>query len=180
SPRIRNDMRHLLVGCDGGILPGRLDAANPLLAHDAATYCPCAGWPGRFPSQPLLLCGVFWTTKVARPSLRIGGDLMRSSIRRSVAITLGLVAGAASAAALFAHADPGITVRYPDGVLWVQLQGSYGGATYTVYRSSGAVPGWSLVTTRDVLCIGDCYIRDTGAVPGQTYHYRFDLVLADG
>ena len=105
---------------------------------------------------------------------------MSRSIPRSWVLAPALVAACATVAALGAHADPAIIVRYPDGAVWVQLQGDYAGTHYTVLRSDGSAAEWTPVTTHDALCIGDCFVRDAGIVPGRTYYYRFDLIRSDG
>jgi hypothetical protein len=98
---------------------------------------------------------------------------MRRSFALSIA-TLTLLAG-------LALADPGVTVRYAEsGVAIVQLEGSYAGSRYTVYRAGAMDQAFDPVTDGEVVCTGDCFAVDAGAQPGRTYWYRFDLSLAGG
>ena len=88
-------------------------------------------------------------------------------------VGLTLVAG-------LAFADPGVEVRYYAGVPQIHLQGSYPRAQYTMYRSSSAAGPWIALTDFNTLCLGPCFGEDLHARPGDTYWYRFDLLLADG
>src|SRR5262245_64874246 len=97
------------------------------------------------------------------------------SLRR-VALALCATALVAS----LAFANPGVRVRYIAGVPQVELDGSYPQSRYTVSRSSTPDGPQVRVTEADVLCMGSCFVQDFQAEPGQTYWYRFDLVLSDG
>lgn len=97
---------------------------------------------------------------------------MIRSIIPSTAVLL-LVAG-------LALADPGVEVRYFNGVPQIHLEGSYPQARYTVYRAEQAAGPYAAFTEFGTLCLGPCYGEDRDAVPGRTYWYRFDLQLADG
>ena len=97
---------------------------------------------------------------------------MRRSIALSIA-TLALLAGLAAA-------DPEVTVTYRSGVQVIQLAGSYAGSFYTVYRASAGEPVYRAITDADLLCLGECLVADEGALPGQTYFYRFDFALSGG
>ena len=78
-----------------------------------------------------------------------------------------------------ARAGSGVRVDDLGGVVRVTLEGSWGGARYSVTRA--AVGGAAqTVGERDALCTGDCYVLDRGALAGATYAYTFDLTLADG
>ena len=77
-------------------------------------------------------------------------------------------------------ADPEVVVSYPSGVPRIEIAGSYPRSTYTVWRRLPADPLDVPLTHGDVLCLGSCFAFDPAADPGQTYLYRFDLVLDDG
>ena len=81
--------------------------------------------------------------------------------------------------ASLALAEPAVRVEYRTGVPQIELEGSYPNATYTVFRAD-AQGGFTPITAANVLCMGACFGVDEGARPGETYTYRFDLVLADG
>ena len=97
---------------------------------------------------------------------------MRRSIALSIA-TLGLLAGLAAA-------DPEVTVTYRAGVPVIQLSGSYGGSSYTVFRAAAGDPVYRPITDGELTCLGECVAADYDAVPGRTYLYRFDLTLPGG
>jgi hypothetical protein len=97
-------------------------------------------------------------------------------MRRTIALsigTLGLLAGLAVAA-------PEVTVTYSSGVPVIQLSGNYAGSSYVVLRAAAGDPIYQVITGGEVLCLGDCFVADSDAEPGQTYLYRFDLALAGG
>ncbi len=96
----------------------------------------------------------------------------------SRSITLSIAALALAAGLAFA--EPGIVVRYADGVPVIQLAGSYARSQYTVYRADAPDRDFAAITDAQVLCIGDCFAVDVSARPGLTYWYRFDLNLPDG
>jgi hypothetical protein len=79
-----------------------------------------------------------------------------------------------------AIAEPELRVSYPAGVPRIEISGSYPQSHYTVWRRLPADPQYAPLTDGDVLCLGSCYAMDRGAEPGQSYLYRFDLLLADG
>lgn len=87
--------------------------------------------------------------------------------------TVALVAGLATA-------EPSVTVSDHDGVPQIVLEGQYPQSSYTVSRASSSTGIFEAITASDVLCLGPCFADDRDAVPGETYWYRFDLVLADG
>lgn len=97
---------------------------------------------------------------------------MRRSIALSIA-TLGLLAG-------LAVAGPEVSVSYRSGVAVIQLAGDFAGSTYTVYRAAARDPVYRMITDSQVLCIGECVAADYDAMPGQTYLYRFDLIMPGG
>jgi FlgD Ig-like domain len=74
-----------------------------------------------------------------------------------------------------AFADPGVETSVEAGMLRVRLEGSYAGATYSVWRSDGSPSPFQSVTNGDVLCTGECFVTDPIPEPGRTYLYRFDL-----
>lgn len=79
-----------------------------------------------------------------------------------------------------ALAEPSITVTDHDGVPQIVLEGQYPQSSYTVLRARSATGPFEAITASDVLCLGPCFADDRDAVPGESYWYRFDLVLADG
>lgn len=97
---------------------------------------------------------------------------MRRTLALSIA-TIALLAG-------LAVAEPTLTVTYRAGVPVIQLLGSLDIRSYTVYRSAPAQPEFLPISGSDILCLGECLVADYDARPGQTYLYRFDLVLAGG
>lgn len=96
--------------------------------------------------------------------------------RASLPIALAALALSAS----LALAEPQLVVRYPYGVPQVSITGDYTGSTYTVARAPAGGGEFVTITEDWILCLGSCYADDRGAVPGESYLYRFDLVLADG
>lgn len=96
-------------------------------------------------------------------------------MRRIVILGLMLAAWVGSAIA-----DPAIRVTYLDGAVQVRLDGSYAGATYTVYRAGDAAGNYTAVTGTELLCLGECLVQDSDAAPGHTYQYRFDMRLSNG
>lgn len=97
---------------------------------------------------------------------------MRRTLALSIA-TLALLAGLAAAA-------PEVTVSYREGIPVIQLAGSFSGSSYTVYRADPGAQEFLAITGTDVLCIGECLVADWNALPGQTYLYRFDLLMPNG
>ena len=97
---------------------------------------------------------------------------MRRAIPMSLAV-LALTFGLASA-------NPGVRVTYVDGTPRVELEGSYAGSFYTVYRGDSPDAMHRAITNDNVLCLGSCYAQDSEAIPGRTYYYRFDLTPAAG
>lgn len=89
-------------------------------------------------------------------------------------LLLSLLTAALTAAPAFA--DPGIDVRYRDGLLRVTLDGSYAGTYYQIWRSGELVGEYNAMSSQYTLCTGDCYLTDVEVTPGQTYYYRFDLL----
>lgn len=79
-----------------------------------------------------------------------------------------------------AFADPAVHATYVDGSIQVQLEGSYAGSYYTVWRADSPAGSYSLITDSSVLCLGDCFARDLQTIPGHTYYYRFDLTPSQG
>jgi hypothetical protein len=79
-----------------------------------------------------------------------------------------------------ALADPGIQTSIEAGFLRVQLEGTYAGSTYSVWRANQSESGYQPVTNGDVLCTGECFATDAFAEPGQTYYYRFDVIFGQG
>ena len=79
-----------------------------------------------------------------------------------------------------AFADPGVRVTYVYGSPQVQLEGSYTGSSYTVFRGDSPDAVHRAITNDNVLCLGSCYAQDSDAIPGHTYYYRFDLTPATG
>lgn len=77
-------------------------------------------------------------------------------------------------------ADPGIRVVYEADLLRVTLEGSYGGASYQVYRGTSASGRFDPLRSQFTLCTGDCFLTDGDVAPGGTYWYRFDLQPAQG
>ena len=97
-------------------------------------------------------------------------------MRRAVPMSLVVLALTFRLAA----ADPGVRVTYVDGTPQIQLDGSYSGSSYTVFRADTPSGTYRAITNDNVLCLGDCYARDFDTVPGHTYYYRFDLTPAAG
>jgi hypothetical protein len=97
-------------------------------------------------------------------------------MRRILLSTFIVMAALAGAA----FANPGIRVTYLDGGVQLRLDGSYAGATYTVYRAGSPAGDYTAVTGSELLCLGECLVQDSDTVPGQTYQYRFDLALSSG
>lgn len=95
---------------------------------------------------------------------------------RPLALSIAVLALVAD----LALAEPGVEVRYYQGVPQIHLEGSYPQSRYTVYRSSTAGGAWTAVSDFQTLCLGPCYGEDLAAEPGRTYWYRFDLLLQDG
>ena len=97
-------------------------------------------------------------------------------LRRMCLAILTLLATSAGPAL----ADPALRVEiHPTGIR-VQLDGSFPGSTYTVLRAESASGSYRAITSANVLCFGDCFAWDAGAVPGRTEYYRFDLVPSNG
>ena len=96
--------------------------------------------------------------------------------RRSLSVAVIALMSCASLAA----ADPDFMIRYPNGVPQVSIAGDYSGATYTVYRAATGGDPYQSITENRVLCTGSCYAEDPSASPGQSYLYRFDLLVPDG
>ena len=97
-------------------------------------------------------------------------------MRRLLPVSFFLVALATAPA----FADPGITVKYLEGLLRVTLDGSYAGTYYQVWRSGERVGQYSSLLSQFTLCTGDCFLTDQEAIPGKTYYYRFDLDAPSG
>jgi hypothetical protein len=79
-----------------------------------------------------------------------------------------------------AFGDPGVSVDYVAGVPRIQLGGSYPQSYYTVWRATSSEGAFEAISDLHTLCLEACYVDDTGALPGKTYWYRFDILLADG
>ncbi len=97
-------------------------------------------------------------------------------MHRAFALSLGMLALTCAAA----FADPAVRVTYVDGSPQVQLEGSYAGSYYVVYRGDTPNFGYQLITNDHVLCLGSCFAQDSQAIPGHTYYYRFDLTPPQG
>lgn len=94
--------------------------------------------------------------------------------------SLALVLAALALGATLALAEPQMVVRYPNGVPQVSITGEYPGATYTVSRAPARGGVFEPITEDFILCLGSCYAEDRSAVPGESYRYRFDLVVLNG
>lgn len=94
--------------------------------------------------------------------------------------SLPLVLAALALSATLAAAEPAIMVRYPNGVPQVSLTGDYSGAFYTVFRASAGGGPFEPLTEGAILCLGSCYAEDRGAVPAESYLYRFDIWRSNG
>jgi hypothetical protein len=79
-----------------------------------------------------------------------------------------------------AQGDPDFRLSYPGGVPRAEISGDWRHSHYTVWRAPAASGPFALISDSDVLCTGPCFADDFSAVPGRTYFYRFDLVLAQG
>jgi hypothetical protein len=99
---------------------------------------------------------------------------------RHVKRTLIVSALLASLVARPVEADPEFRMQYPNGIPRAEIAGDYRHSRYTVWRAEGPGGAFAAVTAGDVLCLGPCFADDFSALPGRTYWYRFDLVLADG
>lgn len=93
---------------------------------------------------------------------------------------LPLAIAALALGATLAIAEPGLLVRYSNGVPRITLAGDFAGAAYTVYRAPARGGGFEAISGDRVLCLGSCYAEDRSAVPGESYLYRFDLVVPEG
>ncbi len=82
-----------------------------------------------------------------------------------------------SLTATLAFAEPEFILRYPDGVPQVSIAGDYPGARYVIARRPAAGGTLETITDGSILCLGSCYAVDRGAVPGESYHYFFELFL---
>jgi hypothetical protein len=91
-----------------------------------------------------------------------------------------VVLAALALSATLAVAEPEFIVRYPNGVPQVSIAGDYSGASYEVWRAPSRGGAFERITRNDILCLGSCYAEDPTAVPGETYRYRFDLVVTNG
>ena len=94
-------------------------------------------------------------------------------MRRSFSLSIVALALLTS----LAVAEPEVIVTYRSGVPVIQLAGSYRGSTYTIYRAAAGDMEFRAITASDALCTGDCILLDYDARPGQTYFYRFDLMI---
>jgi hypothetical protein len=94
--------------------------------------------------------------------------------------TLSLAVAALALGATLAFAEPELMVRYPNGVPQVSITGQYPGAVYTVYRAPAGGGPFEPISENAILCLGSCYAEDRTAVPGETYRYRFDLIVSNG
>lgn len=83
-------------------------------------------------------------------------------------------------AATLALAEPRMDVGYADGVPRLTLTGEYAGAWYAVYRAPAPDGAFEPITQGHLLCLGACSTLDHSAVPGDSYRYRFDLLVRDG
>ena len=79
-----------------------------------------------------------------------------------------------------AFADPSVRVNYVDGTPQVELEGSYAGSYYVVYRGDSPDAMNRAVTNDHLLCLGSCFAQDSEAIPGHTYYYRFVLSPPQG
>jgi hypothetical protein len=94
--------------------------------------------------------------------------------------SLPLALAAIALGATLAFAEPQLVVRYPNGVTQVSITGDYPGTSYTVLRAPAGGGAFAPITRNDILCLGACYAEDRTAVAGESYRYRFDLVVPDG
>ena len=94
--------------------------------------------------------------------------------------SLPIVLAALVLSATLAVAEPEFVLRYPNGVPQVSIAGDYSGATYTVYRAQANGGSYQAIGENSILCFGSCYAEDRAAVPGESYLYRFDLVVPNG
>jgi hypothetical protein len=93
--------------------------------------------------------------------------------------SLPLALAALALSATLAVADPEFIIRYPNGVPQVSIAGDYSGASYTVWRAPAHGGVFERITRNGILCLGSCYAEDRTTVAGETYRYRFDLVLSN-
>jgi flagellar hook capping protein FlgD len=82
--------------------------------------------------------------------------------------------------ASLATGEPRLLLRYPQGVPQVSLTGDFARSSYVVQRAPAGGGAFEPLTQGSVLCMGECYALDHSAIPGTSYFYRFDLLLADG
>jgi hypothetical protein len=94
--------------------------------------------------------------------------------------TVPLTIAALALWAATAFAEPQFVLRYVGDVPRVEISGEYPQTHYTVWRRSATSAAEEAVGTAGILCTGSCFADDRGAVPGQTYYYRFELTLGDG
>lgn len=99
----------------------------------------------------------------------------RMRLRPVPLVVASLVLGAS-----LAFAEPDFIVRYPNGVPQVSITGDYAGASYTVLRAPASGGPFVPITERSILCLGTCYAEDRTAAAGESYLYRFELVVPDG
>jgi hypothetical protein len=94
--------------------------------------------------------------------------------------SLPLVLAALALGATLAIAEPELVVRYPNGVPQITITGEYPGVAYTVWRAPARGGVFEPITRDNILCLGSCYAEDRTAVPGESYRYRFDLLVPNG
>lgn len=94
--------------------------------------------------------------------------------------SLSLVLAALALGATLAFAEPELLVRYPNGVPQVSITGEYPGAVYTVFRAPAGGGPFEPISENSILCLGSCYAEDRTAVAGESYRYRFDLMVPNG
>jgi hypothetical protein len=82
--------------------------------------------------------------------------------------------------ATLALGEPEFVVRYPNGVPQVSITGDYPGASYTVLRAPVRGGPFVPITESFILCLGACYAEDRTAAAGESYLYRFDLLVPNG
>src|SRR5258706_2929448 len=93
--------------------------------------------------------------------------------------TISLTVAALALGTTLAFAEPELLVRYPDGVPQISITGQYPGAVYSVYRAPAGGGPFERISENAILCLGSCYAEDRTAVPGETYRYRFDLMVSN-
>jgi len=79
-----------------------------------------------------------------------------------------------------AFADPALRVEVHATGVRLQLDGSFPGSTYTVWRLDSPAGSYRAITSANLLCLGECVAWDSEAIPGRIEYYRFDLLPPGG